>query len=114
MSDRVSQEFYCGHCDGYFFVRLNAALKYEVLIVCPNCGHEHQRVINKGVISEKGRFQNEVKEKIRSTKATYSKTSRTGLEKYARDGKIFDRMATNFGNENPRALEEAWANAKGK
>ena len=49
---RISQEFYCGECSGYFVVRLNIALNHEAEIVCPNCGHEHCRVVRNGIITE--------------------------------------------------------------
>lgn len=52
---RISQEFYCGECKGYFVVRLNIELNHEVEIACPNCGHEHRRCIVDGLIFEQGR-----------------------------------------------------------
>lgn len=71
---RISQEFYCGECKGYFVVRLNIELNHEVEIACPNCGHEHRRCIVDGLIFEQGRHTTQVKEKILVTKANYSKT----------------------------------------
>ena len=76
-TQRQSQEFYCGECRGYFIVRLNMALNHEALIKCPNCGHEHQRCVNNGVIYERGRFANSVKETVRPMKSSYSKKPRT-------------------------------------
>lgn len=70
---RASQEFYCGECVGYFLVRLNMALNHEVEVRCPNCGHEHRRVVRDGVIYESGRFASSVKEKVLTTIATYHK-----------------------------------------
>jgi hypothetical protein len=70
---RASQEFYCGECEGYFIVRLNMALNHEVYVKCPNCGHEHRRVVQDGLIYELGRFATEAKEKVLTTKATYHK-----------------------------------------
>lgn len=75
--ERISQEFFCGECHGYFLVRLNIALNHEAEIVCPNCGHEHRRCIKDGQIYEQGRFNTTIKEKIRPTSATYSKTPLT-------------------------------------
>lgn len=82
---RVSQEFYCGECKGYFMVRLNMILNHEVHIKCPNCGHEHRRVINDGVIYEKGRYDHDVKENVLTTKATYHKEPITERMQKARD-----------------------------
>jgi len=70
---RVTQEFYCGECVGYFLVRLNMALNFEAHIKCPNCGHEHRRVIKDGEIYEGGRYESKVKETVHTTKAQYSK-----------------------------------------
>ena len=68
MADRVWQEFYCtksgGGCGKYILIRLNMALNRTVEIVCPNCGHKHQRVIKNGVIKETGRFDNKPAEEI--------------------------------------------------
>ncbi len=86
---RVSQEFHCGNCSGYFVVRLNLGLNHEVEIVCPGCGHEHRRCVKNGLIFEAGRFKTDSKEKIRPTKAAFSKTPITDKMKkaqYGRDG----------------------------
>lgn len=73
---RISQEFYCAKsgegCGGYFIVRLNMAINHVVKIVCPKCGHEHQRCIVNGQIHEKGRYNVGSKEIIRPTMASYS------------------------------------------
>lgn len=105
---RVSQEFYCGECQGYFVVRLNMSLNFEALIQCPQCGHEHRRVIKDGEIYEKGRHTVSVKETILTTMATYSKEPFTDKMKKAhengawggrRDGVAFDH-----------AMAERWLN----
>lgn len=76
---RISQEFYCGECKHYFFVRLNSQLTHEVLIVCPNtaCNHEHRRCVVNGEIRELGRFQSDIREEIVSTPVSLSKEPRT-------------------------------------
>lgn len=71
---RVSQEFYCGECKGYFMIRLNMVLNHEVHVKCPNCAHEHRRVIQDGMIYESGRYSSDVKENVLTTMATYHKT----------------------------------------
>jgi len=96
---RISEEFYCGECSGYFVVRLNIALNHEAEIVCPNCGHEHRRCIVNGQIFEHGRHSTNSKEKVLTTKANYSKTPVTQKmrdaheKKYGsrRDGVLIDR-----------------------
>ena len=96
--ERISQEFYCSECKGYFLVRLNTSLNQGVEIVCPNCGHEHRRCIVDGQIFENGRFKTDVKEKIRPTKTSYSKEPLTTKMKQAgdwgqrRDGSILTEL----------------------
>ncbi len=57
---RVIQEFYCARsgsgCGGYIIVPLNMSLNGVVEIVCPKCGHKHQRNIKEGVLTEQGRY----------------------------------------------------------
>ena len=52
MSGRRRQELYCHGCDGYvqFVVDLN--LNGNHVVHCPNCGHEHCRVVQDGVITD--------------------------------------------------------------
>ena len=74
MHEKVTQEFYCNGCDGYFRVRLNIALDRNVVVVCPNCGHRHARGIKKGVIIEAyGKGDND--EEIWPPRSAYSKES---------------------------------------
>lgn len=86
-TQRVSQEFYCGECVGYFFVRLNMVVNHEALIRCPNCAHEHRRCINNGVIYEDGRYQSDIKETVLTMKSTYHKVPITDQMKKAAEGK---------------------------
>lgn len=89
---RITQEFYCGTCQGYCLIRLNTGLdNIEVDIRCPNpdCHHEHRRRVYKGRIEERGRYGAGAKPKFRicTTKATYSKKPRTKtMEKAQKDG----------------------------
>lgn len=48
----VNQELYCHNCNRYVQFRIDEELDGQHTIVCPNCGHEHYRYVNKGVISE--------------------------------------------------------------
>lgn len=49
------------------------SLNHEAFIRCPNCQHEHRRVIQDGKIHEKGRYVTDAKEKVLTTMATYHK-----------------------------------------
>ena len=73
---RVNQEFHCNDCDGYIMVPLHMELNnYKIVVVCPNCGREHPRTINKGKIVDDYHGGRNC-DKIRPTKAAYSKEAR--------------------------------------
>ena len=98
----ITQEFYCSECKAYFLVTLFVGqTNYEAVIVCPSCGHEHQRCIYNGEINEQGRFKTSVKERILSTKASISKEARTARLKKStsfgdkRDGVPMDDLEIN-------------------
>lgn len=55
--EKVFQEFYCGECQHYIRVRLNMSYNRTIWLVCPMCGHKHQRYIDKGTIYERGRYE---------------------------------------------------------
>ena len=73
--DRLLQEFYCNECRGYFRVKINTALNnYKIIMVCPNCQHEHYRMIVDGHIEDKS-DRSTFTEKVRPPKSAYSKHS---------------------------------------
>jgi len=87
---RITQEFYCGNCNGYFLVKLNMSLTMGVQIHCPNCDHLHHRFIKEGRIYERGRDSHSPVDEIIVTKASYSKKPRSEAMRQAansrRDG----------------------------
>ena len=69
-------EFYCsGGCGGYFRTKLRINIDGSYIIVCPECDHEHFRVIKKGRISGDRHSVSEAKgaERICVPKSAYSK-----------------------------------------
>lgn len=48
---RVEIEFYCAECRHYTYAKLNRHLNGNHLMRCPNCGHQHYRVVKNGVIT---------------------------------------------------------------
>ncbi len=46
----IEQQFTCSGCGGWILLRLNPALNISVVLVCPNCSHEHYRKIEHGLI----------------------------------------------------------------
>lgn len=82
-TDRIWQEIHCpksgGGCGGFILVKLNAALNYKAIVVCPKCKHEHTRCVQKGHVVESGRYtgSDKAKEFIRPTMAAWSAEPRT-------------------------------------
>ncbi len=74
---RIAQEFYCassgGGCGGFMIFPLNMAINGVVEIVCPKCGHKHQRMIKDGVLTDDGRYHTKVTQEITPTPAAWHK-----------------------------------------
>lgn len=103
---RMSQEFYCGECSGYFSIRLNMSLNHEVLIVCPNCKHEHRRRITDGQIFELGRHTTSVVEKILTSMANYSKSPITQKMRDAHEKNIYNARRDGVPYEHQPMMEQ--------
>lgn len=104
---KVYQEFYCHWCpDGgtYIKVPLNMALNYRVVIVCPLCKRQHERVIENGQIFDRGKNELFVEE-ICPPKSACSKTPwHVKIKSHARNGEVFrskDDLRT-------QTMKEAW------
>jgi hypothetical protein len=50
--NKVRQELYCHECQQYVQFDIDVSLNGKHIITCPNCGHEHCRVVTNGVITE--------------------------------------------------------------
>lgn len=46
------QEIYCHACNGYVQFDLDTSINGNHVLKCPNCGHEHCRVVSNGKISD--------------------------------------------------------------
>jgi len=46
------QELHCHACDQYVQFDIDVEQNGDHVIICPNCGHEHCRVIRDGIITE--------------------------------------------------------------
>ena len=46
------QELHCHACDQYVQFDIDLEQNGNHVIICPNCGHEHCRVIKDGIITE--------------------------------------------------------------
>ena len=47
----VETEIYCHECDRYFRANFDASKDGNHVVNCPNCGHEHCRVIEEGKVT---------------------------------------------------------------
>lgn len=73
---KVLHEFYC-HCSGYITVKLSEEKNGIYCIECPNCKHQHFRVVKKGVItSDRANYASKHSlDKIKLGMSAYSKKS---------------------------------------
>lgn len=72
------QELHCHDCDRYVQFDIDVELNGNHVLNCPNCGHEHCRVVNDGIISDQrwdSRNGNIVPTYYVSGSATYTTTS---------------------------------------
>lgn len=46
------QEIHCHHCGKYVQFDMDMSLNGNHVLPCPNCGHEHCRVVKDGIITE--------------------------------------------------------------
>ena len=49
---RERQELYCHDCSGYVQFDIDLAMDGNHVLKCPECGHEHCRVVKDGVITD--------------------------------------------------------------
>ncbi len=53
VEDRIeSQELHCHECGLYVQFRLDMNMNGAHVLNCPNCGHEHCRVVENGIITD--------------------------------------------------------------
>lgn len=46
------QEIYCHECQMYVQFNIDISLNGNHILNCPNCGHEHCRVVENGIITD--------------------------------------------------------------
>lgn len=46
------QELHCHNCDRYVQFDIDTSLNGRHVLNCPECGHEHCRIVNNGIISD--------------------------------------------------------------
>jgi hypothetical protein len=50
--DKQRQELHCHACNNYVQFDIDVEQQGNHVIICPNCGHEHCRVVRNGIITE--------------------------------------------------------------
>lgn len=68
------QELFCHNCKVYVQFDLDLELNGNHVLECPNCKHEHCRVVNNGIISDK-RWDSKNNYVIPLSTLTYSTTT---------------------------------------
>lgn len=79
---RTMYEFYCsGGCLGYTLVPLDPEIDEDIIMVCPNCQHEHMRRMKGGQVTDlrhsTTRDDDRV-HRIEPTKSAFSQKERLG------------------------------------
>ena len=94
---RIAQEFYCaksgGGCGGFVTFPLNMAINGCVKVICPKCGHKHQRMIKEGVLTDDGRYRDKVTQEVTPTLAAWHKKAAAHPESQKRAGGDREREA---------------------
>jgi hypothetical protein len=102
---RERQELHCHACDQYVQFTMDMTLNGNHVLNCPNCGHEHCRVVKDGVITE-DRWDSRngpaipvfsTTSSITSTYTTFASTSSTSTGTSINPARIF--------------LYQSWTNA---
>ena len=70
----IRSEIYCHECDKYVQFTLDDELDGNHIIECPNCGHEHCRVIKKGKVTD-DRWDSRNGQTFYATSVSYTSTS---------------------------------------
>lgn len=91
-------EFHCeGSCRGYTLVPLDVEEERDIILVCPNCKHEHYRTLRNGEITQirhNQRTDTDTVHRIEPVMSAFSKTSRLQhLEKRGPLGDLWSRFA---------------------
>lgn len=71
---KEKQELHCHECNKYVQFDLDMSIDGNHVLNCPNCGHEHCRVVRKGVITG-DRWDSRNANTINVTYSTYSNIS---------------------------------------
>lgn len=68
------QELYCHNCEGYVQFSVDLSLNGNHVLECPNCRHEHCRVVRNGRITDI-RWDQRNGPSVRVTHVTYTTAS---------------------------------------
>jgi hypothetical protein len=67
------QEIWCHNCNNHVQFDIDLSLNGNHVLECPNCGHEHCRVVRKGIITgDRWASRNGQTYTVASTSATFS------------------------------------------
>ena len=71
----IAQEIFCHDCRKYVQFNIDTELDGNHVVICPNCGHEHCRVVKNGVITGDRWDSRNNTYAVSASTITYSSTS---------------------------------------
>lgn len=104
---KIWQEFYCNECIGYFRVKLDTSINERIVMICPNCGHNHHRYIKDGHIVEYGDGTGREAVEVIVPKSAYSKEPFNKASRVnQRAGSVIDPESIDFQHQAARAISK--------
>ena len=97
------QELHCHNCDRYVQFDIDTELNGRHILNCPNCGHEHYRIVSDGIITDERWGSNNLPS-YSVTTATITMTTISTYNVYTSGGSTF---TTGTGDT---SLYQSWMN----
>lgn len=104
MTDKRRQELHCHACRRYVQFEIDISLDGNHVLKCPNCGHEHCRVVRNGVITE-GRWDQRNGVPIASGMPVYYIQTA-----FSTTNSVYDNLGTAAGGAGSMFIANSWAN----
>lgn len=86
MADKRRQELWCHDCGNYVQFTLDFDLDGRHLLNCPECGHEHYRIIRDGQITAERWGQDPRQGSMQTYSVTNCSASTTTMDTWATSG----------------------------
>lgn len=109
------QELYCHNCNHYVQFDMDTEISGAHVLQCPNCGHEHCRVVKNGVITEERWASNNNPSSISTSYPGYTLISNSTMTFSANStyqSVIFPTGTTMSWNLNDFGSNNSWVTAR--